>query len=153
MSAIVADRAARAMGRHEVGQRRVGEDVAVERQERAGDAPARRVPDAARSAHRTRLDDVLEREAERALAEAGLNRVRQVAAAEDDARHAGLGEPLEHVREQRAAEQRENGLGALQRERPKPRALPSDEHDGVHGLTLAASRPAGSCYSPRPTPS
>ena len=116
-----------------------------------GDAPARRVPDAARRAHRPRLDHVLEREPERALAEAGLNRVRQVAAAEDHARHARLGEPLQHVGQQRAAEQREHGLGPLQGQRPKPCALPSDEHDGVHGLTLAAF--ARGCYSPRPTPS
>ena len=87
-----------------------------------------------------RLDDVLELEAERALAEAGLDRVGQVAAAEDHARHPGLGEPLEHVGEQRPAEQREHGLGSFQGERAQARALPAHEHDGIHALTL--TRPA-----------
>ena len=100
------DCAACPVGCHEVGQRRVGENVAIERQERAGDAPARRVPDAAGRAERSRLDNVFECEPERALAEAGLDRVRQIAAAEDDARHAALGEPLQHVCQQGAAEQR-----------------------------------------------
>ena len=128
-----------AVGGDEVGQRGVGEDVAVERQERVRDAAARGVADAAGRAHRPRLDDVLEREAERALAEAGLDRIGQVAAAEDHARHAGLGEPLEHVGEQRPAEQREHGLGAFQGERAQARALPAHEHDGIHALTLTRS--------------
>ena len=140
-----------AVRRDQIGERRVGEDVAVEREERAGDASARRVADAAGRAHRPRLDDVLEREAERALAEAGLDRVGQIAAAEDHARDPGLGEPLEDVREQRPAEQRQHRLGAFQGERPQARALPAHEHDGIH--VTDSSPVAASCYSPRPTPS
>jgi hypothetical protein len=124
------------VGRDELRQRRIGEDVAVQRQERAGDAPARGVPDPARRAHGPGLDDVFEREPELAHAEAGLDRVRQVAAAEDHPRHARLGEPLQHVRQKRPPQQRKHGLGTLQRQRPQPCALSSDEHDGVHGTGL-----------------
>ena len=140
--------AASAVRRDEIRERSVRQDIAVEREERVGHASACGMPDSSRRAQRPGLDDVLELESERALPEARLDGIGQVAAAEDHAGHARLGEALEHVRQQRSAEQGEHRLGPLERERAQPRALSSDEHDSVHGLTLPM--PVSTAHARRP---
>ena len=138
-------RRARAVQRDERAEVVLGEDVAVQQQERPGHAAPGREPCRPRRPERLGLDDVLEREPGRCrapVAEVRDERVRQVAAGEDRALDAGRGELVEQVGEQRAVDERQHRLRRAQRERPQAGAGTADEDDGVH-----QSR------SGRPTPS
>ena len=107
--------------------------VAVEHDDRIGDAAGGKLHRAA-GAERRRLDDVADLDAQRrAVAEDVLDAPRLVVEAEDDLVDLGnLPDQIDLVVEERPVEDRDDRLGRVQGQRPQPRALAAREQDGFH---------------------
>ena len=107
--------------------------VAVEHDERVVDA-LRGVANRAAGAERRRLDDVAQPHARAgAVAEHFFDAARLVVEAEDDLVDLGnLLEEIDLVVEERAIEDRHDGLRRMNRQRPEARALASGEQNGLH---------------------
>ena len=110
-----------------------GHHVAVEDDERVVDA-LRGVANRAAGAERRRLDDVADAHAGAgAVAEHFFDAARLVVEAEDhlvDLRH--LLEEIDLVVEERAIEDRHDGLGRMNRQRAEARAFAPGEQNGFH---------------------
>ena len=91
------------------------------------------VAEVADIAARVGLRDVAQADAVgRAVAEDVAHRGRQVAHGQDDVVDAVVLEPLEHVGEEGAIDERDDRLGHGGGQRPQPRALAADEDDCLH---------------------
>ena len=124
-----------------VAEVQLGEHVAVADDDSLVD-PLGREPDRARGAERLVLDRVADPHvaehvvAGRAAREQGVERIRQIAHREHDVVHAVRRQPLELAREVRLVRDRQQRLRRGEREWPEPRALPTDEDDGLHGFLV-----------------
>ena len=128
----------------------VGEQVAVEDHEAlAEQPPVGGEPDRARRPQRLVLLDVADRRtAGRAVAERRAQGVGPEAAGHHHLVDAVAAEPVDHVADERAPDERHDRLRAAQGQRAQPRPLAADEHDGLHQLTTRGPPSAG-----RPMPS
>ena len=108
-------------------------DVAVEDDERVGDA-LRGEADRAAGAERRRLDDVADADAGAgAVAEDLLDAARLIVEAEDHLVDLGhLLEQIDLIVEKRAVENRHDGLGRVDGQRPQPRALAPCKENRFH---------------------
>ena len=112
----------------------LGQHVAVEDDDRSVEVRLGEL-DRAAGAERLRLDQVADRQADAAaVAEDVLDAARLVVEAEDDFVEPGdLLQQVDLVVQERAVEDRDDGLRRVERQRPEPRALPAGEEDGLHG--------------------
>ena len=116
------------------GQVEVGEHVAVEDHEPIAEQPLiGREPHRARGAERLVLLDVADLRATRdGVAERGAQALRLEAAGHDHLIDPVAAEPVDHVADERAVDERQRRLRLGQGQRTKPRSLAADEHDGLH---------------------
>ena len=130
-------RPARAMEADELGEVRLAQRVAVQREEAPLEAAGGERDPPAR-AERLRLDGVLEGEIAVAVAEGCGDLVRQVAAGDDRALDAVPCEVLERVREERAVDERQHVLPRRVREGPQagPLAAHEDDRGQAHRPTV-----------------
>ncbi len=125
---------ARAVQRQHGVQVDLGQHVAVEDDDRSVEMRLGEL-DRAAGAERLRLDQVADRQADAAaVAEDVLDAARLVVEAEDHLVEPGdLLEQVDLVVQERAVEDRDDGLRRVERERPEPRAFTAGEEDGLHG--------------------
>ena len=116
------------------GQVEVGEHVPVEDHEAiAEQALVGGEPDRARGAERLVLLDVGDLRAPGDLvAERRAQRLGPEAAGHDHLVDPVAAEPVDHVADERAVDERQRRLRLGQRQRAQPRPLPADEHDRLH---------------------
>ena len=117
-----------------------GQHVAVEDEERAADE-ALDVLERAGGAERRFFDDVADAQSELGtVAEVRRDRVGEVAGGQDDVIDPGVLEPAQRALQERHVHDGDHGLGRLERQRPKPRALTTNENDCLHEVFLYRPR-------------
>ena len=116
------------------GQVEVGEHVTVEDHEPIAEQPLiGRQPHRARGAEGLVLLDVEDLRAIRdRVAERGTQALGLEAAGHDDLVDPVAAEPVDHVADERAVDERQRRLRLGQGQRTKPSSLAADEHDGLH---------------------
>ena len=122
------------------GEVEVGQDVAVEHQEALVEEVLGVLQRAGGSARLGLLDEAQPQPVLRAVAEHVAHGGGQEAARHDDVVDAVAGQPLEHVGDERAVDERDDGLGDGRGQRPQARPLAADEDHRLHARRLTIAR-------------
>jgi hypothetical protein len=122
------------------GEVEVGEDVAVEHEEALLQEVLRVLERACRAARLGLLDEAQAQPVLRAVAEHVAHGGGQEAARHDDVVDPVAAQPLEHVGDERAVDERYDGLGDRRGQRPKARPLAPDQDHRLHATPLTIAR-------------
>ena len=132
------------------GEVDVGEHVAVEHQEALVEKVLGVLERTRRPARLGLLDEAQAQPVLRAVAQHVAHRGGQEAARHDDVVDAVARQPLEHVGDERAVDERDDRLGHRRGQRPQARALAADEDHRLHVRPVTIARcPRRSARPPR----